>query len=259
MLYDKALQEHQRIQTQITAIQQQLKRLPDGKIICSQNGNRVKWYKSDGHTKTYLPKKQRSLAEQLAIKKYLSLVLEDLLHEQRALNFYLSHHSKSTGKSQSLLTKIPGYQELLSPYFQTHDQKISQWLSTPYDTNPKYPEQLVHKTSSGTYVRSKSEAMIALYLHTKNIPFRYECALSLGETIVYPDFTILHPRTYEIIYWEHYGLMDEAYYYQNVFSKLQLFTSHGIVPSINLITTYETKKCPLCSEMIEKIVDYYFE
>ena len=237
MLYDKALQERQRIQSQITAIQHQLKRLPDGKIICSQNDNRVKWYISDGHTKTYLPKKQRSLAEQLAAKKYLSLVLDDLLHEQRALNFYLNHHSKNTGKSQNLLTEIPGYQELLSPYFQTHDQKISQWLSAPYETNPKYPEQLVHKTSSGTYVRSKSEAMIALYLHTKSIPFRYECALSLGDTIVYPDFTILHPRTYEIIYWEHYGLMDESYYYQNAFSKLQLFTSHGIVPSINLITT----------------------
>ena len=219
----------------------------------------MKWYKSDGHTKTYIPKKQRALAEQLAIKKYLSLNLEDLLHEQRALDFYLSHHSKNTGKSQKLLTEIPGYQDLLSPYFQTHDQKISQWLSAPYETNPKYPKQLIHKTASGHYVRSKSEAMIALYLYTMNIPFRYECALSLGDITIYPDFTIMHPRTYEIIYWEHLGMMDDPYYIQKTFSKLQQLSMHGIVPSINLITTYETENRPLGSEMIEKIIGYYFK
>ena len=259
MLYERISKERQRLQQQIDAILPQLKKLPEGKLICSQNGNRVKWYKSDGHTKIYIPKKQRSLAEQLAKKKYLSLVLEDLTHEQRALDFYLSHHSKNTGKSKTLLTEIQGYQELLAPYFQTQDQKICSWLNAAYEKNPKYPEQLIHKTASGNFVRSKSEAMIDLYLHTKNIPFRYECSLSLGDTIVYPDFTIMHPKTGEIIYWEHFGMMDEAFYYQKVFPKLQQYTAYGIVPSINLITTYETKNCPLSSEMIEKIIEYYFE
>ena len=36
-----------------------------------------------------------------------------------------------------------------------------------------------------------------------NIPFRYECALTLGNTTVYPDFTIMHPNTGELIYREH--------------------------------------------------------
>ena len=103
--------------------------------------------------------------------------MEDLLHEQRALDFYLSHHSKNTGKSQKLLTEIPGYQELLSPYFQTHDQKISQWLSAPYETNPKYPEQLIHKTASGHYVRSKSEAMIAVFENTHSATFNGDFTL----------------------------------------------------------------------------------
>ena len=79
----------------------------------------------------------------------------------------------------------------------------------PYEKNPKYPEHLIHKTVSGIYVRSKSESMIALQLYTEKIPFRYECALQLGETTLYPDFTILHPKTGEIFYWEHFGMMDE--------------------------------------------------
>ena len=258
-LYERIQKERQRLQRQIDSIRAELKTLPDGKLICSQNGNRVKWYQSDGHSKTYIPKKHRAFAEQLAKKKYLTLALEDLSQEQRALDFYLSHHSKNTGKTEHLLTDIQGYQELLSPYFQTTSQQISDWLNTPYEQNPKRPEQLIHKTSSGKFVRSKSEAMIDLYLYTRHIPFRYECALPLGETTLYPDFTILHPKTGEIYYWEHFGLMDEPYYYKNTFTKLQLYTSYGIVPSINLITTFETQRNPLSSEIIEKTIEYYFE
>ncbi len=240
------------------AIQTQLKTLPDGKLICSQNGTRVKWYRSDGHKKIYIPKKQRALAEQLAKKKYFSLLLEDLSHEKRALDFYLSHHSKNTGKAEYLLTEIQGYRELLTPYFSAHSQNISAWLNAPFEQNHKYPEQLIHKTASGKLVRSKSEAMIDLYLYMQHIPFRYECALQLGETTIFPDFTIMHPFTGKLYYWEHFGMMDEPYYYQKTFLKLQLYASYGIVPSINLITTYETRSNPLSSEMIEKIIEYYF-
>ena len=233
--------------------------MPEGKLICSQNVNRVKWYKSDGHTKIYIPKKHRIFAEQLAKKKYLTLALEDLLQEQRALDFYLSHHSKHTGKTEHLLTEIQGYQELLGSYFQTSAQQIAEWQNMPYEKNPKYPEHLIHKTASGIYVRSKSESMIALQLYTEKIPFRYECALQLGETTLYPDFTILHPKTGEIFYWEHFGMMDEPHYYNKAFPKLQLYASYGIVPSVNLITTYETKTHPLSSEVIEKIIEHYFK
>ena len=54
-------------------------------------------------------------------------------------------------------------------------------------------------------------------------------------------------------------MMDEKHYYQNAFSKLQLYTSYGFIPTINLITTYETKDSPLSSEMIEKTIDFYFK
>lgn len=54
-------------------------------------------------------------------------------------------------------------------------------------------------------------------------------------------------------------MMDEKHYYQNAFSKLQLYASYGFIPTINLITTYETKDSPLSSEMIEKTIDFYFK
>lgn len=130
--------------------------------------------------------------------------------------------------------------------------------NAPYDSNPKYPEQLTLKTSSGHFVRSKSEALIDMALFTHRIPFRYECALILGNDTFYPDFTIRHPKTGKTYYWEHFGLMDVPAYCKNVSSKLQHYSLNGIIPSIHLITTYETKENPLSPEVIEKIIEHYF-
>lgn len=53
-------------------------------------------------------------------------------------------------------------------------------------------------------------------------------------------------------------MIDNPSYCQNMISKLQLYTSHGIYPSIQLITTYETKNHPLNPEIVQKLIDFYF-
>lgn len=239
-------------------MQKQIKNYPPGKLICSHQKNYCKWYQSDGHIRNYIPKSNRQLAEQLAAKKYLSAVLADLSHEKMALDLYLKHHRTDSPKVTQLLNELPAYQELLSPYFKPLSQELSDWMTSPYETNPKYPENLIHKTASGRFVRSKSEAMIDFFLYTNHIPFRYECALTLDNITFYPDFTIRHPQTGEFFYWEHFGLMDDPTYSKNVFSKLQLYTSHGIIPSIQLITTYETQQKPLSTVFIQRTIEYYF-
>lgn len=40
--------------------------------------------------------------------------------------------------------------------------------------------------------------------------------------------------------------------------KLRLYMSNGIIPNIQLITTYETQEEPLDPESVEKIVEHYF-
>ena len=45
---------------------EKIDKLPQGKLICAANGKHIKWYCSDGHKSVYLPKKERTLAEQLA-------------------------------------------------------------------------------------------------------------------------------------------------------------------------------------------------
>ena len=152
----------------------------------------------------------------------------------------------------------PEYQELLAPLFTPLSKELLDWQNAPYDSNPKHSEKLTLKSSSGHLVRSKSESLIDMALFTHRIPFRYECALTLGKDTFYPDFTIRHPETGKTYYWEHFGLMDHPAYCQNVSSKLLQYSLNGIIPSIHLITTYETSENPLSSEVIEKIIEYYF-
>lgn len=194
----------------------------------------------------------------MAVKQYLNLKLEDLLTEQKALNLYFSQYSSYESKAENFLTTPSECRRLASPYFHSVSQELSDWANAPYERNKKFPEKLIHKTSSGIMVRSKSESLIAFLLHTNKIPFRYEALLTLDKTNFYPDFTIRHPRTGATYYWDHFGMMDDPAYSQNVFSKLQLYNSHGIIPSIQLITTYETKNYPLDTETVEKIITHYF-
>jgi len=255
IFYNQVLSETTQLKQKIADIQKKMCTLPDGKLICAQNGSCQKWYQSDGHTKTYIPKKNRHLAEQLAIKKYLSLLLEDLENELLANQFYLKHRSPES-KSEQLLAS-PQYQNLLTPHFTPQSLDSTEWMNTSYERNPLYPEQCIHKSVSGNLLRSKSEAMIDMFLYLNKIPFRYECALHLDETVLYPDFTILHPSTQQLYYWEHFGMMDSSVYAQNTYSKLQLYTSHNIIPSIQLITTFETKDHPLTPKTIEAIIKQY--
>lgn len=256
-IYGKMLEESKRLDKELVLLEEELRKYPEEKLICARDKNRYQWYRSDGHQKKYIPKKERGLAETLAVKKYLMCKKEDLLSEKRAIEFYVRHHKEDVGKAEKLLNDIP-YQELLKPYFKNKSEELSEWMNSSYENNSKYPEQLIYKSCSGNLVRSKSEALIDMLLYTKKIPFRYENALQLGENVIYPDFTIRHPKTGEVYYWEHFGMMDNQTYAKNVFWKMQLYNLHGIVPSVRLLTTFETKEIPLNIELIEEIISFYF-
>ena len=258
MFYERMLEEHKMLEKRIKELEETVKKFPEGKIFSAKNGKYTKWYLTDGKTQTYLPKRKRKLAEKLVTKKYLQLLIEDYEQEKRAIEFYLRHYNPNTCKAHSLLLKNPEYKDLLLPHFKPLSDELAEWSESPYDSNTKYPEQLIHKTILGKYLRSKSEVLIDTVLHKYKIPFRYEAVLKIGDSILYPDFTIRHPQTGKVFYWEHFGLMDDMNYIQNMSNKLRLYASNGIIPSINLITTYETQDAPLTIELVEKIVRYYF-
>lgn len=233
--------------------------LPDGKIICVHNGNRVKWFYSDGHTQTYIPKKHREYAQQLAYKRFLLEKQTECKKELYALELYQRHAVGENKKSDRFLSEDPAYQELLCPFYQMVTQEELIWSDTSYPKNPNYPEQLKYKSCKNEYVRSKSEALIAMNLYMEKIAYRYECELKIGKAVFYPDFTILHPLTGKEIYWEHFGKMDLPEYAKNAADKLHMYARNGIYPGDRLITTYETMEQPLDTAIVQKLITYHFK
>ena len=156
--------------------------------------------------------------------------------------------------TQTYREQVKGKKEAFEKY---EKEKIS-WMNGQYKCNPSHPENLIHNTMQGHLVRSKSEVIIANTLYMNQIPYRYENQLEVKGVILYPDFTILHPKTNNLCYWEHFGMMENETYRENAYNKLKLYGQNGIIPSINLITTFETKSHPIDSGKIQQIVKEKF-
>lgn len=199
----------------------------------------------------------------MALKKYYSLLLFETEEELSLLKSYkkkLSSSSLSKPLSTDLLADSSPYYPLLQSYFAKDKLPVSaqKWCAESYETNSSHPEHLIHTTLAGHKVRSKSEVIIANLLYTNHIPYRYEAALPLKEFTAYPDFTIMHPVTNKIFYWEHFGMMDNAPYCDTACNKLKTYCYNGIFPSMQLITTYETSKCPISTDQVQQIITQYF-
>ncbi len=249
--------EKNKIQKQMNTINQQIANLPEGNLLCIRNGKYTKWMLSNGSSPIHIPKSNREYAQKLALRKYLSCQVEELTHKLKIIEKCISSYGKIIVKSSSFLEN-PYYHELISSYFSSYPGELNSWINADYEKNPSHPENLIHHCLDGTLVRSKSEVIIANALYTNKIPYRYECALYFDNLAIFPDFTICHPRTMAIVYWEHFGMMDNNSYADNAYNKLKIYGNKGIIPSINLITTFETKTSPINSEKINKLIHEHF-
>lgn len=194
------------------------------------------------------------------MKKYLSSKLEVLQVKEKAADAYLKKY-KNINKIQNsneMLQKDSRYYQFLKDQISPLSQELNIWVNESYNKSTYKPERLICKSKSGNMLRSKSEVFIDDALFSHGIPYRYECALDLGGHIIYPDFTIRHPKTGEVYYWEHCGKMDDESYVKRFCEKIEEYTRNGIIPSVNLILTYETAEHPLDPGMVDKIIEYYF-
>ncbi len=89
---------------------------------------------------------------------------------------------------------------------------------------------LVHRTSKGLAVRSKSELIIAEALINAGKEFAYEKPLTLGGTTRYPDFTVEDEISGRTTYWEHLGLLEREDYRRSWERKLAWYRRNGIMP-----------------------------
>jgi hypothetical protein len=92
-----------------------------------------------------------------------------------------------------------------------------------------FEEHLIHRTSRGEMVRSKSEVIIADHLANKGVKYSYEQPLTIDNVTKYPDFTIVDMESGSTYYWEHCGMLHVPSYRRRWESKLDWYRAKGIL------------------------------
>jgi hypothetical protein len=125
-------------------------------------------------------------------------------------------------------------------------------------------EGLVHRTSKGLAVRSKSELIIAEALANAGISFEYEKPLVLGGQTRYPDFTIDDEISGRTIFWEHLGMLERPDYRRSWEKKLVWYRTHQVVPAEEgggsnriLVTTRESSQSGLDAAQVQDLIKHH--
>lgn len=221
-----------------------------------KRGKSFQYYFTDSSNKNgiYVPKNQIESVRKIAEKQFYAKVLDEADTQQKLIQKFLCTF-KSDLFEKSYDELHAGRKALFKPLWQTKKNFIEKWKAETFES-PFSERDLAFTTSFGLKVRSKSELIIAESLYRNKIPFKYEKPLKLmnGRT-VYPDFSVLNTSNLKEIYWEHFGMMDDAEYCEKTIRKINAYEQSGYsAEKGNMIFTFETKKCPLnTSTIISKI------
>lgn len=236
------------------------------RVVCG--AVETKYYKRENPKNTtgiYIPKKDIKIAKELAQKDYDEKVLQCVNQELKFIsNTMMSMPKKFHEQVYEQLH--PLRQTLIIPTREPDEQFIKKWEEFEYDKklfDPDFPE---YRTDKNERVRSKSEILIANLLNKLGIPYRYECPLklkSIGSSnpnlTIYPDFTLLDKRNRKEVFLEHFGMMDNLEYVENVVLKLSTYESNGIYVGKQLLVTYETGKQPFNQKNLQRKLKDFFE
>ncbi len=256
---DEMQKEAHTLTVRIHQLEQELNGLPDGSLTYSQYHGYYKYYQrlpacpeKPFVTSHYIPKADRQLALDLAKKSYLQRELLDARQELSAIQAYFKRHKEPS--AEELLRNSAPFHALLQDQMISVAEKCRKWQNAPFTANPYHPEELTVPTLRGEKVRSKSEAAIADELYRNGIAYRYEAPLELACETRYPDFTLIHPKTYRIMYWEHFGLMDSNAYIRKNTIRIGDYANAGIAPGVDLIMSFETARCPFTAQAAHQLV-----
>ena len=260
IFYEQMKARYEFLEEKMKSLEKELEQFPKGKLRICRNGGKYRWLytKESGTPPEVISQHDEFFAKQMAKKQFLLNQLNQLNQESQAVLAYLKKFPLKESLVDKKLYSNPEFQRLLEGQFVSSDEYVEDWKNQSYKRNQNHPETLRFRTISGNTVRSKSEAIIDAALFSYGIPYFYECPLKIGGEILYPDFTILHPKSKKIYYWEHNGKMDDKRYVDKVCYVTKKYCYEGIVPGINLIMSYETKEHPLDPMEVDSIIQKYF-
>ena len=236
-----------------------LKRVPEGKLRVTENGKQIKFYVRQSTTDTngkYLSTKTDiKQIKLLARKHYCEKVLREARIELKKIEDLLSYEESHPISGRYLELK-QAERTLIEPFEEPMEDRIKRWQSAMPDVVPPKEGSYVIPTKRGEYVRSKAEYNIANALYANKIPYKYEPSyMSKDGTYSRPDFQVMNPSTGEILYWEHFGMLDKPYYVKDMINKLSGYEESELYPGKGLIVTFDDGTHPLTQDHILQIIN----
>lgn len=230
---------------------------PKGRLRIAHNHGTEQYYHvsvdSDMSGK-YISKKNSDFVHLLAQKDYASRFIKYLEQKKKYLE-NIRDRIKSYDDNKIYEDLNDSRKRLISPYYITDMEYIANWIAEPYEAKKVQEEQPEIITERGERVRSKSEKMIADKLLMLGIPYKYEHPIYLADVgVVYPDFTLLDIKNREDVLLEHFGMMDNSTYCENVIKKINAYQNNGYFMGKNILYTFETYKNPSNMKNIEIMI-----
>ncbi|MBR5667959.1 MAG: hypothetical protein IKW95_09750 [Lachnospiraceae bacterium] len=235
----------------------QLAHLPEGRLRIAEKAGKPQYYQSGGEKDVYLHVKNRTIAEQLAQRRYCEKVIRQVEKELKQME------SLAAVYQEDILAKVweemnPLRRALVQPLDVPDEEYARAWSEVAYVGKEIDETERTFLTERGETVRSKSEKIIADMLALRGVPYRYEYPLKLrGWGTFYPDFLALNVRTREEFIWEHFGMMDNPEYVRKYLKKTRIYEKSGIYPGHNLLCTFETSVEPLDPLMVEALIQRF--
>ena len=241
---------------------ERLRTAPKGFLRISNRKTKTEYYykgvEERNRNGRYIRKGESELAQRLAQRDYDVQVLETAQKRIKSIEGFLKNYEQ-TDLGEIYRKTNPYRQALIEAEVIPDEEYIRQWQAVEYEGKPFAEDGPEFITERGERVRSKSEKIIADKLYSLGIPYRYEYPLVLqGNIKIYPDFTILRMPEREEVYLEHFGMMDDSGYVNNVMIKLNTYQKNEIYIGVNLFITHETSRNPLNTKMLDKLMRKLF-
>ncbi|MDE8733523.1 hypothetical protein P0G10_10360 [Eubacteriales bacterium DFI.9.88] len=261
-VYEEMIKSLEHMRSLAESFEKEILSLPPGSLSVSIQSSKQYYYhnySADGKKqKRYLnpdSKYDQRLLKKLQrrrfLQKSLSVLKTDISALEQAIAKFVLY---DPGRICTQLTSA--YQDIQKDpgLWLPAEPDLRRWAKESYTQYAGHPEGLIHETSTGLLVRSKSESMIADTLTLYGVPFRYEQVLIINGKSYAPDFTLLHPLNREIFYWEHFGKMDQPDYLLSAGAKIMDYRQAGIRTGTNFIMTFEDLQNPLTMREIQDVV-----
>jgi len=247
------------IEKALETARRRLKKAPPEILFIKKIRGIARYYKyipGKGHKEHYIGTANLKEVVKLADKRYCEKACGILEQELAAIDQFIESYKPE--RKYALIDEFP--EELckeLTPLFLSCEERCRIWQDSEFETNPyEFKADSDIRTAKSERVRSRGECIIADAIGRHDLPYHYEQKLELNLGFIYPDFTIMHPKSCELYYLEYFGLTDDPVYAKRAYEKIEMYQRAGLGPY--LISLFDSSAAPLKSATIEAVLKSYF-